>query len=466
MNMENSKGKVISIKQQVVEVYFPHLTPSVNDILFLEKNELIRLQVYASSGQNSFYCLALSGFENIVRSDVVIGSGESILFPVGEEVLGRALDIFGNILDQEGEFKPKKYLSISNFSGDLKSVSKSKSQILETGIKVIDVFAPIVKGGNMGLFGGAGVGKTTLLTEILHNILEKSKSSDYSVFAGIGERSREGLELYQALKNNGVLSKTTLIYGPMGESPAVRFLSAMAAATVAEYFRDKGNDILFFIDNVYRFAQAGNELSVLTGVLPSEDGYQPTLDTQMATFHERVSSTGEGYVTNVEAIYLPADDLLDPGVQAIFPYLDSTVVLSRDLYQQGIVPAVDVLASASTFLYQEIVGVKHYETVLMAKSVLTQAQRLDRIVSLVGESELSAEDRLIYSRSQKIKNYMTQRFFTVGAAGASDGSYVPLKTAIEDVWAIIVGKYDHMDEEKFLYIGSISSMESSEAGKK
>jgi len=311
----------------------------------------------------------------------------------------------------------------------------------------------------MGLFGGAGVGKTILLTEILHNIVGRTLSSSVSIFAGIGERAREGLELYEALKLSGVMQNSSLIFGPMGENPAVRFLAAYSAATLAEYFRDeKKKNILFFIDNVYRFAQAGNELSVLTSTLPSEDGYQATLESEMADFHERLIPTNSAAITTIEAIYVPADDLLDHGVQAIFPYLESTVVLSRSLYQEGLLPAIDILNSTAASLNRNIVGDLHYESAIRAKTILKKAESLERIVSLVGESELSAEDQLVYRRAKKIRNYMTQRFFVAETQTGKKGVYVDIKTAVEDLKAIIEGICDHIPEDKLLYIGSISEI--------
>jgi F-type H+/Na+-transporting ATPase subunit beta len=324
---------------------------------------------------------------------------------------------------------------------------------------VLDLFSPILKGGKVGLFGGAGVGKTILLTEILHNIVGKAKENSVSIFAGVGERSREGLELYQSLIDSDVIGNSSLIFGPMGENPSVRFLSAFSAAALAEYFRDvEKKNVLFFIDNVYRYAQAGNEISTLTSGLPSEDGYQATLEKEMAKFHERLISTDSASLSTIEAIYVPADDLLDHGVQSIFPYLDSVVVLSRRLYQEGVLPAIDILASTSASLHPNIVGDLHYEIVVNAKSILKQAESLERIVSLVGEAELSGEDQLAYKRARKIKYFMTQSFFVTESQKGKKGSFVNLKTAIEDLRGIIEGKYDNIPEEKFRYIGSVSEI--------
>ncbi len=457
--MENKDvGRVLSIKGQVVEVEFSENKPSIHDLLILESDPDVRLEVYSSSGTNSFYCLALSRTHKLFRGVAIVNTKNPILFPVGREMLGRVVDIFGRPVDSAGDIKSEASVPIHRRLTYRNKISIHETQ-LETGIKVIDIFAPLLKGGKMGLFGGAGVGKTILLTEVLHNIVGKAMQSSVSVFAGIGERAREGLELYEALKASGVSGNSSLVFGPMGENPSVRFLAAHSAASLAEYFRDVAKkDVLFFIDNVYRFAQAGNELSVLTSTIPSEDGYQATLESEMADFHERLSTTDVASISTVEAIYVPADDLLDHGVQSIFPYLDSVVVLSRSLYQEGLLPAVDTLNSTSASLHPSIVGDLHYETAVRAKSILKQAESLERIVSLVGEAELSVEDQLIYKRARKIRNFMTQRFFVSESQTGEKGSYVDIKTGITDLGGIIDGKYDHIPEEKFLFIGSVAEI--------
>lgn len=447
-------GKIIAIQGQIVEVEFVGEKPSIRDLLILEGDPDIRLEVYSSSGLNTFYCLALSRTNNLFRGARLINTDSTILFPVGTGLLGRVVDIFGRPIDSEGEIKVETSLPIHRSGMQRMKVSTKQVQ-LETGIKVIDIFSPLLKGGKIGLFGGAGVGKTILLTEILHNVVGSSKNNSISVFAGIGERAREGLELYKVLKESGVMQNSSLIFGPMGENPAVRFLSAFSAVTLAEYFRDIAKkDVLFFIDNVYRFAQAGSELSILTSTIPSEDGYQATLESEMAEFHERLVSTDSANISTIEAIYVPADDLLDHGVQAIFPYLESVVVLSRRIYQEGLLPAVDVLASTSTSLKPQVVGDLHFETAIKAKSILKNAESLERIVSLVGEAELSIEDRLIYRRARKIRNFMTQRFFVSESQIGKKGNYVDTKTSVLDLKGIIAGEYDHIPEEKFLFIGS------------
>lgn len=308
----------------------------------------------------------------------------------------------------------------------------------------------------MGIFGGAGVGKTILITEIIHHVVILGSRKEVSVFAGVGERAREGQELYQALLEGGVLPSVALVYGHMGENPAVRFFTGLAGVAIAEFFRDNlRRDTLFFVDNAFRFAQAGNELSMLSSAIPSEDGYQATLSSEMAEFHERLTSSEEAKISSVEAIYAPNDDLLDQGVQAVFPYLDSMVVLSRDVYQRGLFPAIDLLSSGfSSALLPEIVGEYHYEVALRAQGLLKKAVSLDRIASLVGESELSVDDQVTYRRARKLQNFMTQNFFVAERQTGKPGVFVPLTTTVKDVDDIMKGKYDDVSEENFLYVGS------------
>ena len=455
--MTGQDGKVIGVKGQVVEVKFRKNVPEIHDILEVVDKPGLNLEVFSSSGVDTFYCFSLGSTNEIHRGSYVINTEKQISFPVGNHLLGRAVSVFGTPLDGGEKLNSKEFVAIHKRL-DLEEDIVSHREILETGIKVVDLFAPLMKGGKMGLFGGAGVGKTMLLTEILHNIVGK-KDKNVSVFAGVGERSREGLELYQALSESGTLSKSTLIFGPMGENPAVRFLSAFSAVTLAEYYRDRlKNDVLFFIDNAFRFAQAGNELSTLMNIIPSEDGYQATLESEMASFHERLVSNKNAVISTVEAIYVPADDLLDHAVQAIFPYLESLIVLSRNVYQEGKLPAVDILASTSTALEPGIVSNMHYDVTLKAKNLLKREQALERIVSLVGESEISKDDRTAYRRAKKLRNFMTQRFFVAEGQKGQKGNYVPLKTTVEDTKNIIEGKFDRVPEEEFLYIGGVKEI--------
>lgn len=456
--MDDVNGIVTGVKGQIVEVEFRGTKPALHDMLILSGNPDVKIEVYQSSSENHFYCLSYGSNRNFKRGDRLVNTGLPPMLPVGPGMLNRVIDGFGNPLDSLGPIKSSGRVPIYKF-GDLGESIVSERKFLETGIKVVDMFAPIFKGGKMGLFGGAGVGKTILLTEILHNIVTLQSERNVSVFAGVGERSREGLELYEALKKSGSMKNSSLVFGSMGENAAIRFLSAFSGAALAEYYRDYlKKDVLFFIDNVFRYAQAGAELSTLTNTIPSEDGYQATLEAEMAMFHERLTSTKDGMISAVEAIYVPADDLLDHAVQAIYPYLDSVVVLSRQVYQEGIQPAVDIIASTSSALNREIVGQHHYEIALESKTLLKQAQGLERIVSLVGEGELSSDDRIIYSRAKRLKNFMTQRFFGVDNRAGGGGRFIPIGVTINNVEGILRGKYDEVPEEKFLFIGSTSEI--------
>ena len=458
--MKQSKlGKVLTVRGQVIEVEFENNTPAIHDLLTMKDNPEIKMEVYSSSEENSFFCLALSPTIDIVRGAEVVNTGQPIMFPVGGGMLGRVVDIFGHPHDSAKQFGTSEKMPIHKEVEFQEENIKAGESLVETGIKVIDLFAPILAGGKMGLFGGAGVGKTMLLTEILHNVVGRRSKQAVSVFAGVGERSREGLDLYHALKQSGVLESSSLVFGPMGANPAVRFLSCYAAVTLAEYYRDIMNkEVLFFIDNVFRFAQAGNELSVLTDSIPSEDGYQATLESEMAHFHERLVSTDSGMITSIEAVYVPADDLLDHGVQSIFPYLDSQVVMSRNIYQEGLLPAVDILASTSSALIPGVVGEEHYDVALRGKQLLKESQNLERIVSLVGESELSPEDQTIFRRGRKLRNFMTQRFFVAEGQRIEQGVFVSAKSATEDAKGIMDGQFDHIPEENFLYIGNVKEL--------
>lgn len=451
----STNGKVISVKGQVAEVEFVGDKPRVFDVLIDENDPEIVLQVHISSGPERFYCLVLSGVGKLERGHVVKATGDSLQIPVGEKVLGRVMDVFGNPIDGLGVIDTDKRSSIWRDSPDYAQMT-SQSAVWETGIKAIDLFCPLLKGGKMGLFGGAGVGKTVLLTELMHNVVSGKSDTYVSVFAGVGERVREGQELHAELRDKGILPSVSLVFGPMGENAAVRWLTGLAGITVAEYFREQmGKSVLFFMDNVFRLAQAGNELSTLMNVIPSEDGYQATLSSEMAMFHERLVSTKSGEISAIEAVYVPSDDLLDHGVQSVFPYLDSVVTLSRAVYQEARMPAIDVLTSSSSVLSPVVVGDKHYQTVVSAQTILKKAQSLERMVSLVGEAELSVENQALFRRARKIKNYLTQDFFVTSVQTGRPGKSVPIASAVDDLADIISGKYDQVPDEKFLYIGTI-----------
>lgn len=456
--MNTLVGKILGVRGQVAEVEFAGEKPNVHDILYLESNPGVRMEVYVSSGPSSYYCLIITESSNLARGARVINTGKPISIPVGKEVLGRVINFFGTPRDGKADIKTKESWPIYRDSPAYTNIT-TNNEIMVTGIKGIDLFTPVLKGGKIGLFGGAGVGKTILLTEIIHNIVQsggEGKEVDtLSVFAGIGERTREGQELVDELDKTGVLGYCSLVFGHMGENPAIRFLTGFTAATLAEYFRDvMKKNVLFFGDNIFRFAQAGNELSLMMNMIPSEDSYQATLTSEMAAFHERLVSTKKNTITSCEAIYVPNDDILDQGVQAILPHLDSSIILSRNVYQEGRLPAIDFLSSTSSALTPEFVNEKHYRVALEAQAVLKQAVSLERIVSLVGESELSSEDQLTFKRAKFLKNFMTQSFFVAQRQTGRPGKFVPVETTIQDTEDILNGKYDSLSEEKFLYIGS------------
>jgi len=454
--MELEKGKIVGISGEIVEVEFYKNPPFVGEILVLEENPQLRLEVYRSSKKNSFLCFSLSDPTKIRRGEKVIRTKKFFEVPVGKELLGRVIDIFGNPLDGMPKIEPKERRQIYKPPPSYEEIVPGK-EIIETGIKVIDFFTPLVKGEELGIFGGAGVGKTILLCELMHNLAFLKKQ--YSVFAGLGERIREGHELYETLKKNKILPWVSLVFGQMNETAVRRFKVGFVAATIAEYFRDElKKDVFFFIDNVYRFLQAGNEISTMMGEILSEDGYQPTLYSEIASLEERLVSTKDGTITSIQAIYVPADDITDSGVQAVLPYFDSVIILSREIYQEGRFPAVDVLASSSSAINPDILGKIHYETLLETKKILEQYKNLERIVSIVGEAELSVENRIIYHRAKKILNFMTQNLFTVEDQTGIPGKYVKKEETIEGVRAILEGRLDNVPEEAFLYIGGLKDL--------
>lgn len=452
-------GKVVSIKGQVVEAEFLEEKPHIYDVLVAKDDPEIKMEVYTSASPNSFYCLALTEIAKLHHASELISTKQPIRIPVGKELLGRVVDTLGQPQDGLGEITAKEQRPIISKDLSFSQINIPK-EVLETGIKVLDFFTPIIKGGKVGLFGGAGVGKTVLLSEIIHNIVILHAETNVSVFTGVGERTREGAELFQSLIDSKVMQGVTLIYGSMGENAALRFRTAFTGVTLAEYFRDTmGKDVLFFIDNIFRFAQSGYELSTLMNAIPSEGGYQSTLTSEMASFHERLVSTAKNAITTFEAIYVPADDLTDSGVQAVFPYLDSGIILSRSVYQEGRFPAVDILASNSSALNPDTVGQEHYDVAIEAQATLKRATSLDRIVSLIGESELSAEDQVVYKRAKMLKNFMTQTFTVVEAQTEKKGVHVSIQDTVNDVKGILNGKTDLLEPEDLLYIGTLKDIE-------
>jgi F-type H+-transporting ATPase subunit beta len=415
----------------------------------------IILEIFGGKSENNFLAICLKGKENLKRGLKLKSTGKTLEIPVGRELLGRMINVFGEPIDNLGEIKSEKKKEVISQSPPYVETIPLL-ELIETGIKVIDFFAPLAKGGKLGVFGGAGLGKTVILLELIHNLVFFRKG--IVVFAGIGERIREGAELYETLKENGVLNSCVLIFGQMNETAAIRYKVGFSAITIAEEFRDLGEEVFFFADNFYRFLQAGQELSTLLGNIPSEGGYQPTLTSEVGTLQERLVSTKKGTITSIEAIYVPADDITDPGVQAILPYFDSMIVFSREVYQEGRYPAIDILASSSSLLTPEIIGKRHYIALNEAKRVLERFAHLQRVVAIVGEAELSLEDRILYHRAKKILNFMTQNLFVVEDQTQRPGQYVNRETTIDGVERILSGEFDNIEDEKFLYIKSVDEI--------
>ncbi len=456
-------GKVTAVRNFVIELEFEDDSGlQMGEVLFLEGTPEIKVVALSSSkNPNCFFCASMGEVYNIKRGALFERTSQIIQIPAGEGVLGRVFDIFGSGIDGLGDLKVDKYENLfqkkENFYTT--SLDSYENNFLETGIKVIDVFSPLMGGRKVGLFGGAGVGKTVLLSEILHNVINRNKEKFISIFAGIGERTREGQELYEELKRTGVANQSTLIFGTMGSNPTIRYLTGYAAVALARHFRDvQSKNVLFLADNMFRFAQAGNELFLLMDQISSEDGYQAALVSQIADIHETLVNSENRSITTIEAIYVPADDIFDPAVQEVFGYLDSSILLSREVYREGRYPAVDVLQSTSSLISPEVVGGYHYNIVLKSKSLLRDAQSIERIVALVGLSELSDSDRLTYERANKLKNYLTQYFFTAEKQTGRPGSFVPLAKSLHDIDAILSGKVDEISEDKFMFIGSLDEI--------
>lgn len=448
-------GFITSIRENIVEINFPGVKPGRHELLTLEGDRSVKLEVYTSGRDNTVYAIVLSDIKNLYRGAKVIRTDEVITVPVGSAIKGRLINVFGE--PQDGmELRATERRPIYK-SAPTYAEMAVPTEVLQTGIKVLDFFTPVRRGGKVGVFGGSGVGKTVLLLELIHNV-EFLKNTTV-IFAGIGERIREGHELYEGLLQQNLLKDTCLVFGEINERAANRFRVAYSAATIAEYFRDEEKqDVVFFVDNIYRFIQAGNELSTLLGSIPSEDWYQPTLASDIGMFEERLISTKNGAITSVQAIYVPADDLADAGVQAVFTYFDSVVVLSRSVAGEGRYPAVDILSSSSSVIDPEVIGKDHYDTYIEAVSILKRYNQLNRIVSIVGEYELTKKDQLLYHRARKLLNYMTQNLFVTAEQTGKKGTFVPRSKTVKDVKDIITGLCDELDESLFLYAGDIADI--------
>ena len=448
-------GEVVQVIGPVVDVRFEGKLPDIYDALTVAGTDLT-LEVQQHLGASVVRTVAMQSTDGLERGTKVSASGAPISVPVGKETLGRMFNVIGEPIDGKAAPKGKSRWPIHRSNPEFVEQS-TEMQVFETGIKVVDLFAPFVKGGKVGLFGGAGVGKTVLIQELIRNVA--NEHAGYSVFAGVGERTREGNDLYEEMKESGVLDKTALVFGQMNEPPGARQRVGLTGLTMAEYFRDEaGQDVLFFIDNIFRFTQAGSEVSALLGRVPSAVGYQPTLATEMGALQERITSTTKGSITSVQAVYVPADDLTDPAPATTFAHLDSTIVLSRAISELGIYPAVDPLDSTSTALDPLVVGEEHYRVARGVQSVLQRYKDLQDIIAILGVDELSEEDKLAVARARKLQQFLSQPFFVAEIFTGTPGVYVSLEDTVRSFGEIIDGKHDHRAEADFAYVGSIDDV--------
>ena len=453
-----NKGKIVQVMGPVVDVVFEDgQLPDIKDALEVENNgKRCVMEVSQHLGNNIVRCIMLGASEGLQRDREVTATGSGIKVPVGDKTLGRLFNVLGDTVDGGDSLDGEEHWVIHRDPPSFEE-QKPAVEILETGIKVIDLLAPYAKGGKIGLFGGAGVGKTVLIQELIQNIA--TEHGGYSIFTGVGERSREGNDLWSEMKESGVLEKTALVFGQMNEPPGSRMRVAETGLTMAEYFRDEEHrDVLLFIDNIFRFVQAGSEVSALLGRMPSAVGYQPTLQTEMGALQERITSTKNGSITSVQAVYVPADDLTDPAPATTFAHLDATTVLSRSIVELGIYPAVDPLESTSRILDPRIVGEEHYKVARSVQEILQKYKELQDIIAILGMDELSEEDKMVVSRARKVQRFLSQPFFVAGQFTGLEGRYVPISETIQGFKEIIEGKYDDIPESYFLNCGSIDDV--------
>lgn len=452
-------GKIVQVIGPAVDVRFDEALPEIYTALRATNPSIskepwnLTLEVAQHVGENTVRTVAMDATDGLVRGTEVLNTGKPILMPVGREILGRILNVVGQPVDEGGPVKTEKYYPIHRLAPSFEEQS-TEVQMFETGIKVVDLLAPYPRGGKIGLFGGAGVGKTVIVMELINNVAQQH--GGFSVFAGVGERTREGNDLWLEMKESGVLARTALIYGQMNEPPGARARVGLSALTAAEYFRDEEKqDVLLFIDNIFRFTQAGSEVSALLGRMPSAVGYQPTLSTEMGELQERITTTKNGSITSVQAIYVPADDLTDPAPATAFAHLDATTVLSRQIAELGIYPAVDPLDSTSRILAPEIIGEEHYSVAREVQRILQRYKDLQDIIAILGMDELSEEDKLTVARARKIQRFLSQPFFVAAQFTGLEGKYVKLQDTIRSFKELCSGKYDDLPEQAFYLVGTI-----------
>ncbi|MBQ6462407.1 MAG: F0F1 ATP synthase subunit beta [Pseudobutyrivibrio sp.] len=457
--MANNIGKITQIIGAVLDVKFGEDSlPEINDALEITRanGERLVVEVAQHLGDDTVRCIAMGPTDGLVRGMDVVATGAPISVPVGEATLGRIFNVLGEAIDEQPAPTGVEKMPIHRKAPTFEEQATS-TEMLETGIKVVDLLCPYQKGGKIGLFGGAGVGKTVLIQELIHNIA--TEHGGYSVFTGVGERTREGNDLYYEMKESGVIDKTCMVFGQMNEPPGARMRVGLTGLTMAEYFRDKGGkDVLLFIDNIFRFTQAGSEVSALLGRMPSAVGYQPTLQTEMGALQERITSTKNGSITSVQAVYVPADDLTDPAPATTFAHLDATTVLERSIAELGIYPAVDPLGSTSRILDPRIVGQEHFEVARGVQEILQKYKELQDIIAILGMDELSEEDKLVVNRARKIQRFLSQPFFVAGQFTGLEGKYVPIAETVRGFKEILEGKHDDIPESYFLNAGTIDEV--------
>ena len=455
---EANIGKITQIIGAVLDIKFTGKLPEINESIEITRKDdsLLVVEVAQHLGDDTVRCIAMGPTDGLVRGMDAVATGAAISVPVGENTLGRMFNVLGQPIDEIDPPTGVEYSPIHRKAPTFEEQSTS-AEILETGIKVVDLLCPYQKGGKIGLFGGAGVGKTVLIQELIHNIA--TEHGGYSVFTGVGERTREGNDLYYEMKESGVIDKTTMVFGQMNEPPGARMRVALSGLTMAEYFRDKGGkDVLLFIDNIFRFTQAGSEVSALLGRMPSAVGYQPTLQTEMGAMQERITSTKNGSITSVQAVYVPADDLTDPAPATTFAHLDATTVLERSIAELGIYPAVDPLASSSRILDPRIVGQEHFDTAREIQAILQKYKELQDIIAILGMDELSEDDKMVVNRARKIQRFLSQPFSVATQFTGLDGKYVPIAETIRGFREILDGKHDDVPEGHFLNAGTIDDV--------